>query len=366
MNSSKHIKILCAALLIAAMTVVGCSNESTSQEPTPMQKLSNTVSAAVAESLVQAVKAKADTSAASGALSSSVANDGPSRAQVTLAKNKFGDQVTDMIVIGTSVFALTPDGVAVFDFVSGTQRVIPSERRLNAIVSHAGKLYAGGDGLFVVEDSVLQPVAIELPGAITALEGFTYRLLIGTEQGLYSRSIFGDEVLLRDLSIAAMVTAGDQVWIGTDGSGLYQFDGVDFRQRYLSRDRELFDHVTALDYKYDHLYVGTIDGLYVYDGGRWESYDVIDGLPSVHITAIDASDWVVLIGTENGVASLFKRELIPIGKLESVEVSSLARYGNKILVGTVGGDVLVKSGPVVRPLIRRSGESTINVFSALK
>lgn len=364
MNISKRLSFAAAVLMIAAAALTGCSDQADSQQPTPMQKLTHTISATVAESVIQAVKADADTTAAE--TDTLAPMEAKPNAEFAMVNKATGNPVEDMIVIGTSVFALTDEGVVVFDFVSRSQRLIASEHRLSAIASHAGKLYVGGDGLYVVEDSTLEAVDIDIATDITSLEGFSFRLLVGTENGLYSRSIFGDEVLLEGLPISAIVSTGDDVWVGTEGSGLYQFDGVDFKQRYLSRDPSILDHVTALDYQYSHLYVGTLDGLFVFDGGRWEEYNTADGLPSPTITSIDASDWVVIVGTEYGVTSLFNRNILPLGKLDAVNAASVARYGKKILVGTADGELLVKAGPVVRPLIRNADTSTVNVFSVLK
>lgn len=359
MNTTVRTRMIAIAALVAVAGLIGCSDEKPNTQPTPMQKLSQTISSTVAESLIQAVKAGSDSTAAGDIHQSGLALDGAA-APTDIRPGK------DMIVIGTNIFAVTDEGIMVYDFVSHERRLIPTERRLATLASHAGTLYAGGDGLFVVEDSTVLPVEIELAGEVTALAGFSYRLLIGTTDGLYSRSIFGDEVMLEDMSITAIVAAGDNVWIGTDGAGLYQFDGVDFRQRYLQRDPSLLDFVTTADFNHDHLYVGTTAGLFVFDGGRWTQYGVADGLPSERISSIDASDWVVIVGTNQGVGTLYDGEWTTIDKLASVNAVSVVRYGRKILVATGDGDVLVKSGPAVRLLLQRSDSATVDVFSALK
>ncbi|MBD3402859.1 hypothetical protein GF420_08180 [candidate division GN15 bacterium] len=366
MKTNKLLTMFSAAILVAGASLIGCSAEEPEQKPTPMQKLTHTISETVAESVIQAVKARSDTTVPTDAVDTlSPAAETSTEAFAVVDKTS-GYPVSDMVVIGSNLYALTADGLVVFDFVERAQKLVPTDTRLSAIASHAGKLYVGGDGLFVVEDSTLSPVDIDIPGEITSLEGYSYRLLIGTDNGLYSRSIFGDEVLLEDLPISALVSTGDDVWVGTAGDGLFQFDGVDFKERYLSRDPSLMDRVTALDYKYNHLYVGTPAGLFIYDGGRWDQLTAENGLPSGDITAIDASYWVVVIGTDAGATSYFDGDLMPLDKLNNVEVTSTARYNKKIIVGTANGDLVVKSGPVVRSLINRPSDSSVDLFSALK
>lgn len=344
----------------AGYVVTGCSNDDEPNKIAPSQQLVQSVAESVVNNVAQAELKK---------LKDSTKPDGEStetfvEATAASASGENLPEVRDFEVVGPTLYAVTDAGLVIYDFVAKTEKFIESESDLTSVASHAGKLYVGGDDLFTLEDSILVPVDVELP-PITDLESFSYRLLIGTRNGLHAISIFGNEELLPDFSITDIAAADDAAWVGTDGNGLFSWDGADFKKRYLTRDTSIFDVVTALDYNHNHTYVGTPDGLWVFDGGKWGSYTVENGMPANGVTAIDASYWVVTVGTEGGTTSLFKGDLMPVKGLDNIVATSLARYEKKIIAGTVGDFILVKSGPVVRPLIDNVSEKTIDLFSAI-
>jgi hypothetical protein len=214
-----------------------------------------------------------------------------------------------------------------------------------------GTVYVGGESLYKIVDSVLEPVTIELIGVITDLYSYEYRLMIGTGCGLYATSIFGYEHLFNDISVTSMIADYSGLWVGTKGHGLYKWDGREFHRRYLQRDTTIFDFVNTLEFNHNHLYVGTGEAMYIYDGGRWETITTENGLPSNEINAIDASAWIVYIATPNGVASFFNNEVTPVKKLDDIPATTLRVYGNSLVVGTEDQQLVKKSGPVVRILI---------------
>ena len=87
-------------------------------------------------------------------------------------------------------------------------------------------------------------------------------------------------------------------------------------------------------------------------------------MPSDYITAIDASYWVVAIGTDVGVTSYFNGDFLPVPALDTVVATAIGRYDGNLVVQTVDQKLLVKAGPGVRSL-RPDAASTIDMFSGL-
>ena len=365
MKATTIIRSLVALAVVATLGFAGCSSdEESSATVTPVQQMVEAVAESVASNLEEARLVSAE-AVENTAEEKSVFDAVGEEPTVAMATGDFAP-VEDMTIVGTNLYALTGDGVMVYDMVAKTKSLIASELPLHAIAEHAGKMYVGGAGLFVIEDDSLMDVTGDINQTITRLTSYSYRLLIGTEKGLFSRSIFGDETLLDDVWVNDITTDDDGVWVGTSGQGLYSWYGADFKRRYLERDRQIFDFVTALDYKNGHLYAGTPHGLFIHDGGRWQELRTTDGLPSDRITDIDASDWVVVIGTERGVIGFFNGDFLPVPKLENVLATRIVRYDNKILVGTDSQSVLVKAGPVMKPLFEGAGGTAVDVFTALQ
>ena len=207
--------------------------------------------------------------------------------------------------------------------------------------------------LYRVEGASLIPVDGGFTGEIRDLASFGSRLMIGTDQGLYSRDVLGTKALFEEVSISALAVENEEaLWVGTSGRGLYRYDGEQFKRRYLRRDTTLFDFVTALDFNHNHTYVGTAEAMYVYDGGRWATVSVEDGLPSADVTAIDASGWVVYVGTTDGLFSYFNDEVMPIERFAGNSISSVAVSGRRLVAGTASEGLVFKEGPSHRSLTK--------------
>jgi hypothetical protein len=97
--------------------------------------------------------------------------------------------------------------------------------------------------------------------------------------------------------------------------------------------------------------VGTDTALYIFDGGRWETVTINDGIPSNEILSIDASNWMVYIATAEGIASWFNYDLYPVDKIGDLRANVIRTIGSKMLVGTSDSGLILKSGPVVTTLI---------------
>ncbi len=339
MKFSKLVTLFTVVLLMSVITGAGCSDESeTKKRSGVVKEVTDSLASAVVENLIRATPAAAI-----------VQED---TVVETAAAEVAADPVyNDMLIIDSTIYATYDAGVLVYDLQSDNSFVIPSDQPLNAVAFHAGFVYVGGNGLYQVVESGLEPVDVELSNVITDLYSYDYHLMIGTESGLYSMSIFGFERLFDDVTIRAMVRDNDGLWVATDGHGLYRWDNREFKQRYLMRETSIFNHVTTLDFNHNHLYVGTGEAMYIFDGGRWQTITTENGLPSDDINAIDASNWVVYVATSNGVASFFNDEVTPINKLDDVSADVMGVIGRSIIVGTTDGRLLKKTGPVLTTLV---------------
>ena len=258
--------------------------------------------------------------------------------------------VYDVLVIDSTAYAVYDGGLVVTDLTTGLNKTIQTEEPLFAVVRHNDQLYAGGSRLYRLVDSALVPLVTEYEGTVSALYSYGAILLIGTENGLYSRTLFGDIQLMGDVWVTAIEADNDGVWIGTDGDGLYRWDGQTFARRYLKRDSSLFDYVNCIEYSRGHLYVGTSTGLYINNGGKWQTLTSDNGLPSNTVTSVDASGWIVYVGTDEGLVTWFNNQFKPVGKLESVSVTKIQSSSRGVFVATEGDGLYQKSGAAVKML----------------
>jgi hypothetical protein len=261
-------------------------------------------------------------------------------------------QFYDMILKDDIIYAAVDGGILTYNAIDGGVYIIPTESQVTALVDIGEKVLVGGDNLYTLDGYELsdQDYQLDLAGTITALYPHGLSLMIGTTDGLYILDPSSIRELAADLHVSAITSDGLGIWIGTAGDGLYRWNGKSFKKRYLRRDSTLFDNVTALNYNHNHLYLGTDNGLYVHDGGSWTPFDLADGLPSEMITAIDASEWVVKIGTTQGPVTFFNNEFKLMSKLEGMVITRFIKDENKLLAATSNAGLVMKSGGLVTTL----------------
>ncbi len=275
--------------------------------------------------------------------------------------------VSDMVITDDKVYATFDGGLAVYDFIAGTDKIVCADERFDAVAMHEGVLYVGGNSLYTLNENLeMKATDSQYEGPVTALCDYGPRLVVGTANGLYAVSVFGNEKLMDDVAVTALVADDDGLWVGTDGQGLYRWDGVDFTRRYLLRDTAVFDTVRTLAYSHSHLYVGSSNGFHVFDGGKWVTLTTDDGLPSNHVTSIDASDWVVYVGTDQGVMSYFNSELAGVNKLEDKPVTVLRRYNGKLIVGTEFEGILQQSRSTLKTIVQPDSGLQLSYLSLIQ
>lgn len=105
----------------------------------------------------------------------------------------------------------------------------------------------------------------------------------------------------------------NRLWVGTV-NGLYCFDGKEF----VPYDKEISaygSHQTSIMDSNGHLWFGTFgDGIYRYDGRHFQHLTRADGLPSNSVTGfIPQQDGSMIIGTLNGIVRYRPTATIPPG-----------------------------------------------------
>ncbi len=341
MKTKTTLTSLIALIMVASMAIAGCSDDET-HGSSLTQEIVDSVADAVADNLAEAI---VEPAAPEMAEITTVADAAP------VVSPDTARAAGDMVLVGQKLYSVFDGGVAIYDFTTKEKTVLSIEEKLEAIAVQQGTIYAGGDYLYVVAEDGLQRLDFEFEGVINCLEVHGFALMIGTERGLYSKGLLGREKLIDDVAVTALASQENSLWVGTDGQGLFTWDGDEFRKRFLLRDEHMFDTVRALDYQHNHLYVGTSNGFHIYNGGAWQNIDIADGLPTNAVTAIDASNWVVYVGTEAGMVSWFGGTIEPVEQFAGQYVTAIKTRGRNIMAATGREGILMKSGRMVTTLV---------------
>lgn len=349
MKPNTFVKLAMALSAVALITLIGCSKKA--DQDTLTTAMPNM------DSIAQQVASKAGRDVGPRRVSI----DTPTDTSTALAATIYDLAVNDSLVV-----VALDNGALMYDLNQGTHSSIEAGKPMTAAVWRDGAAYVGGDKLYRLEGNALAVVDEPFTDPITALYSYGSLLMIGTEGGLYAQSAIGTSSLMEGVFVTSMVADNSGLWVGTDGQGLYRWDGTSVTKRYLIRDSSLFDYVNCLDFGHDHLYLGTDSGLYVFDGGRWQTFTVANGLPSDDITAIDASGWIVNIGTEAGITTYFNNEFRPLTTLAN-HCATVLKYSSKgLLVGTDTEGLLLQSGSVIRTLVAPKGMNELAILWPLK
>ncbi len=331
-------------MAVAAIVIAGCSGDDQSGSTPLAKRVFEDTAESIGNQMVDAAFAQnADTPAVK-------------TEEIKLAEAPEIDfnEVNDVIVFDSLLYAAYDQGLVIYNFNTKESTLLDNGQRFNALAFYDGELYAGGEKLYTVNGRDLTPADAEFEGEVTTLYSDSFRLLIGTKDGLFSKSPFGKEKLMDNVAINDLQFDNDGLWVATDGTGLYRWDGDKFQKRYLLRDTTIFDHVYDLAFNHDHLYVAGECGFFVFDGGKWEQWTAAEGLPATEARAVNADDWMVQVGTDKGMVAYFDKNLYPVKKLDTVEANVIRLLDKKLVVGTRQGEVLMKSGDFVTALIEQT------------
>jgi ligand-binding sensor domain-containing protein len=272
----------------------------------------------------------------------------------------------DLYASGDSVFAAHGKGLTIYNVKTGEYAEAAVDDNLWTMAVHEGNLYVGGDKLYRLVGAELQEVDNVVSGPINELQSFGPSLMIGTDSGLYAYDLTQTVQLFQGLDITALASDGAGLWVGTNGDGLFRWDGDFLQKRFLTRDSTLFDNVSALAYGHGHLYLGTDKGMYVYDGGKWETVSVEQGMPSDEIVSINADGWVVYVGTAGGAVTWYQQAVTPVKQLDEKIVTAFCRAGNRVIAGTLYDGLAIKNGRAISFVTAPWSSETRDLATALQ
>ena len=244
---------------------------------------------------------------------------------------------------------------------------------VRVIAEVGGKLWVGtAGGLFTLDEAedlfkevpLSDGISPELVAIANALDPIG-RLAIITEGALLRVQPETGETDLIALNdeprFTCVAAAGDYLWLGTEGHGLYLLNLTEEPlEPKAMAEEELFGIRDVLIDGGDNVWMATPGGVRRYSGSAWKLFDVASGhLPDndVRALAFDQETNAVFAGTAVGIARIVgdSATLLTsgIGKLPHDVVTSLAASGDRLVLGhdigaTAVVDALVGDEPFAR------------------
>jgi hypothetical protein len=143
----------------------------------------------------------------------------------------------------------------------------------------------------------------------------------------------------------AILTRGDEIFIGTTTNGLYYFDGKAWKV-ITQKDGLPGIWVTSLAANDEGVWIGCYNGLALFDGTRFKPYTKADGLPGDKISTLKVVKGKLVVGTmQNGLAIRQGRLFVNVSMangLSDDRVEALEADDRGVWVGTINGLNLVE------------------------
>ena len=225
---------------------------------------------------------------------------------------------------GTAV--ATANGMVMFD-ASGAERQVLGEKD-GLIAQHVTDVIAFQDGLAVATPKGLTFLDANGARSLYAFHGLVNnhvytiaangnRLLAGTLGG--ASLLEGDQVRvsyttatsgLKHNWITAAVPMGDDWYLGTYGAGVVKMDAAGKFESNGDASGQLVINPNAMIVTDKFVLAGTMgSGLYVMDRGTGRFKAISEGLPSRNVTALEAANGFVYVGTDNGLVRIPEQRL---------------------------------------------------------
>lgn len=129
-------------------------------------------------------------------------------------------------------------------------------------------------------------------------------------------------------------------WVGTYDRGLYSFSGENFKN-YNSKYSDLnTDKINCLAFSSGKLYIGTPQGLVIFDGSKFKTYTQKNGLPSDVILCLKIDGFDVFVGTDNGLCKITGENIThisvtnPVAGKKPLRITCIETLKDKIYAGT--------------------------------
>ncbi len=123
--------------------------------------------------------------------------------------------------------------------------------------------------------------------------------------GLYSYNFPGTVTSnINNFNADIATDASGNIWVAKKSFGVLKFDGVMWSSYFNRVNGSLpSDTVNCMETEGNAVYVGTVNGLAVYDGMNWSQYTMANaGLPDSSVSCISVLNANVWIGTNNGLS----------------------------------------------------------------
>src|SRR6266481_2745874 len=228
-----------------------------------------------------------------------------------------------------TVAVATANGLVRFDSNASEQQVLT--RADGLIADHVTDVATYHDGLVVGTPAGLTFLDAAGPHSMYAFHGLV-------NNHVYALGVLGDELMVGTLGglseisketirvnytagagsglkhnwITAVVPVGDEWIVGTYGAGILRLDRSG-RFRSFEKATASFEvNPNAMLVTAHHLFGGSLgNGLYVYDRDAKRWMVITDGLPSLNVTALAASNGTIYVGTDNGLVRILEQKLRP-------------------------------------------------------
>jgi ligand-binding sensor domain-containing protein len=222
---------------------------------------------------------------------------------------------------------------------------------LNSILPLGEYRYAGGFGLYKLDSSYTMNLESSYPGeTVNVMMEFADGLLVGTDRGLwfhcnepFDETGCADTLLKSGIIVTALATDNNGLWVGTYGDGLYYFDGCTWQERYLKRDTFAFAFVNAIEYAAPYLWVGTDNGIWRYNGGKWAEMNVADSSENYMVSSILTTPAATYIGTERGLFR-YTDSLRFVDSYEEMAIAGLCVSERGVIVATRNNGIFTYNG----------------------
>jgi len=222
---------------------------------------------------------------------------------------------------------------------------------LNTILPLGDYRFAGGYGLYKLDSNYTMRVESSYPGeTVNTMMEFADGLLVGTDHGLwyhcnepFDETGCADTLLKSGIIVTALATDNNGLWVGTYGDGLFYFDGCTWQERYLKRDTFAFAFVNAIEYAAPYLWVGTDNGVWRYNGGKWAQMNVTDSSENYMVSSILTTPAATYIGTERGLLR-YTDSLRVVDSYEGMAIAGLCVSEKGVIVATRNNGIFTYNG----------------------
>ncbi len=260
--------------------------------------------------------------------------------------------VRDISIADNRVWVATPDGLVQTDRNGNHYRLLDTAdgfdpaAAVEFIELPNRLLFGDGTGYFeYLGPDVFRQVDLPLTSPVSFCHGFdSLYFIAGYTEGVFEYVPEFPDPLKDDILVTDMVFSPGGLWVGTDGDGLWLYDGESWQRRFLRSDTTAFNYVTTLEYRWPHLMVGTDQGAYRFDGGLWETYTGADStFPGGFVTDITFANHRWFVGTkEHGLWILLNNTWMAVEDVPADHITAIRTFRADVYIGTQNAGVFVR------------------------